>query len=90
MDACVDASVDACVDACFGACVDACAHGCRYAEERDKRLREDGSDQYIPLEGQLSYYKVESTGQINGYNQPLSCISAGRPLLDAERACRQD
>ena len=29
----------------------------KYQEERDKRLREDGNDQYITLEGQLSYYK---------------------------------
>jgi hypothetical protein len=29
----------------------------KYREERDKRLRNDGNDQYITLEGQLSYYK---------------------------------
>ena len=29
----------------------------KYAEERDKRLRSDGNEQYITLEGQLSYYK---------------------------------
>ena len=28
----------------------------RYRAERDKRLRPDGSDQYLSLEGQLSYY----------------------------------
>ena len=28
----------------------------KYAKERDKRLRADGNDQYITLDGQLSYY----------------------------------
>ena len=31
----------------------------KYLEERDKRLRNDGNDQYITLEGQLSYYKKD-------------------------------
>ena len=31
----------------------------KYIEERDKRLREDGNDQYITLEGKLSYYKKD-------------------------------
>ena len=29
----------------------------KYLLERDKRLRDDGNDQYITLEGQMSYYK---------------------------------
>ena len=28
----------------------------RYREERDKRLRADGNNQYIRIEGQLSHY----------------------------------
>ena len=31
----------------------------KYLEERDKRLRNDGNEQYITLEGQLSYYKKD-------------------------------
>ncbi len=31
----------------------------KYLEERDKRLRKDGNDQYITLEGKLSYYKKD-------------------------------
>jgi cation diffusion facilitator CzcD-associated flavoprotein CzcO len=31
----------------------------KYAAERDKRLRDDGNDQYITLEGQMSYYKED-------------------------------
>src|SRR5215469_13590977 len=29
----------------------------RYAAERDKRIRPDGNDQYIPITGNLSYYQ---------------------------------
>ena len=28
----------------------------KYAEERDKRLRADGNDQYLELKGQLAHY----------------------------------
>ena len=28
----------------------------KYREERDKRLREDGNDQYIEIKDQLSHY----------------------------------
>ena len=31
----------------------------KYAQERDKRIRTEGNDQYITLEGQLSYYKKD-------------------------------
>jgi cyclohexanone monooxygenase len=31
----------------------------KYAEERDKRLRDDGNDQYLTLDGNLSYYKSD-------------------------------
>ena len=28
----------------------------KYLQERDKRLRPDGNDQYLPLTGQLAHY----------------------------------
>jgi cyclohexanone monooxygenase len=31
----------------------------KYAEERDKRLRDDGMEQYLTLDGNLSYYKTD-------------------------------
>jgi cyclohexanone monooxygenase len=42
-----------------GTSIDKAALRKKYAEERDKRLRDDGNDQYLTLDGNLSYYKSD-------------------------------
>jgi cation diffusion facilitator CzcD-associated flavoprotein CzcO len=52
--------------------VDVTALKRRYAEERDKRLRPDGNDQYLRLTGQLSHYLED----------PYTAVAERRPLRD--------
>ena len=71
----------------------------KYAEERDKRLRPDGNDQYLRLTGELAHYldthlvdtdgkgvaRITSSGVVAaGREYELDCIIYGSGF---ERVC---
>ena len=58
----------------------------RYAEERDKRIRPDGNDQYVEIAGQLGHY-VDDPYVPSGQSRQSAALLPPRPPV-LPRQCR--
>lgn len=60
-----------------GATLDKAALQRKYRQERDKRLRPDGNEQYLQLQGRLAHYLEDPYTP----RTPHSASAAGRPAI---------